>query len=315
MPRKPATLLIVITIIVCLPLSAASAMTINTHFIGGTPAENTSGSGNLIDIVNAAARIWEASYSDPIEITLYFGWASIGAAGNHTAEEIDGRVIVSSTLLFDNSGAISFFLDPTPYSNEEYKQRSEESQDFGGGFINTARIYHHPVGEAAGHVDLLSVALHEIGHALGLSSANPSFAAISSYGVIEITQDLPYAGTLAPLAYNNFGIVPHIDATEVAYGCLMCGVNSDERRIPSALEIVTIARISGFTVANVYPHSDSWTAEENFAADLPPLPGPELSDARENSSNTVMPQKSDARSTLTRVFYELIESLRANRSK
>jgi hypothetical protein len=239
--------------------ASAPALTFNIQSLGGIPPANAVGGGNLDDIVKAAAHMWESVYSDPMSITLYYGWAPIGDAGNHTLitqgdtpnRELCGRI------LFDNSGSAPFYLDPTPYTNEEYLRYTEELQNLGGGYLNVARIYRNPVGAAFGHVDLLSVVLHEIGHALGLSSANASFIERGGSGVIDISDNFPYKGTMVPLAYNNSGIVPHIDATEVLYGSVMAGINGDERRIPSELDILANAQISEFTILSLYPQQEA----------------------------------------------------------
>jgi hypothetical protein len=154
-------------------------------------------------------------------------------------------------ILFDNSGAVSFFLDPTPHANEEYRRHTEESQDLGAGLINVSRLYNNPVGDAAGHVDLLSVALHEIGHALGMSMANLAFLQIVREGGIGIMADLPFAGTLIPLAANNAGYTSHFDVLEVSYGPVMAGICGDERRLPSALDLLANAQVSGYRLVNL----------------------------------------------------------------
>lgn len=250
--RKFAALL---AVFIFLSVSESSALTIVTRFIGGTPPANASGSGKLASIVNAAARMWESAYSDPVTITLDYGWASIDDAGNHIALGFneEGNREIAGMLLFDNSGATPFYLDPTPYSNDEYAESREEHQDFGGGLLNVARIFTQPTGDAAGYVDLLSVVLHEIGHAMGMSIGNHAFAFQSTNGVILFSDRLPFAGTVVPLASNNTGFISHFDVREVAYGSLMSGINADERRMPSELDILANAQISGYTILSLTP--------------------------------------------------------------
>jgi len=240
-------------VLVILHSPAASALTVLTHCIGGTPPANAAGAGVLTDIVNAAARMWESAYGDPSVITLYFGWAPVGDAGTHTLIEQGGdpnREVVG-TILFDNTGAVSFFLDPTPYASEEYRRRTEASQDLGAGLINVSRLYDNPVGAAAGRIDLLSVALHEIGHAMGMSLANRAFSPYIGEGGIGIMADLPFAGTYIPLAANRAGYTSHFDVLQLDYGSVMSGICGDERRLPSALDILANAQVSGFKLVNL----------------------------------------------------------------
>ncbi len=246
-----------------LTVPSAFSLTVITRVMGGAPPANATGAGNLVDIVNAAARLWEAAYGDPVTMTIYFGWAPTGDAGTHSMVDQGGvpNREITGIILFDNSGAAKFYLDPTPDSNEEFQHRRDEYQDLGGGMMNVARLYDHPVGDAVGRVDLLSVAVHEMGHAMGLCAANNAFMQQAASGLISITGNLPFAGARIPLASNRAGITSHFDVLRVAYGSVMSGIGADERRLPSALDILANAEISGFSFVNLDPEHPGQSRE------------------------------------------------------
>lgn len=239
-----------------------SALTIIRDFIGGAPPEDSVGQGNLIDIFNAAADQWEQAIRDPHTIILHFGWGSV-VGGTHQLLSQGGAPNreTEGTILFGNDrnieGHLKWYLDPTPRFNEEYLTFTETARDFGGGEIVVGRIYSNATGEAntgTGHVDLLSAALHEIGHALGMSLANPSFVAESRDGDIDVVAPRPFSGTTIPLAFNHFGVTSHIDPLFSTHHAVMAGLGSDQRNVLTPLDIVAVAQLSGFESAEVNPY-------------------------------------------------------------
>ena len=70
---------------------------------------------------------------------------------------------IEGSIRFDGDNSTFWFLDPTPYADEEYLTLIKTDVDLGGGTMNIGRIHTNAFGAAAGAVDLLSVAKHEIG--------------------------------------------------------------------------------------------------------------------------------------------------------
>jgi hypothetical protein len=256
-------------------VSGANALTIEIEFVGGDPGPGNAGSGNLQTIFEAAASVWENAIHDPFTIKLQYGWAPVGG-GQHILVSQGGSPNreTQGLIQFNNDGVqghFVWFLDPDPLSNSAFGLRADTTADLGGGVINVGRkysAYSSSVGAdvlACGCTDLFTTAIHEIGHALGMSAANSSFVAQSGDGNIHITSPLPFAGTTLPLVPNGSA---HFDPVVLA-GTVMNGSFGYGIRVyPSDADVLAIAQVSGFREFNLDSTGSALTVAQSQAGGL-----------------------------------------------
>lgn len=248
--KKVKKILLIAISFLFLNQNNVSALNINTVFIGGEQQPTSVGGGNLSSIFNEAANMWENAIRDDFNLTIYYGWAPMGR-GTHFLLDQGGTPNreTAGLIFFNNSNfGHQHYLDPTPWSDEEYQDYTENSEDLGGGIINTGRFLTGATGEASLAEDLFTTALHEIGHALGMSNANNSFIVESADGDIDVTSG-QFAGTEIPLAFNIFGVNSHIYQF-LGSPVMGSSMGVGRRLFLSDLDISANAQLSGFNNLN-----------------------------------------------------------------
>lgn len=230
---------------------SADALTINRNFTGGTAHVSSVGGGTLQNIFNHAADLWEQVIPDSHVVTLNYSWAALGGStlGVHSLTGQGGvpNRETSANIRFDNDGTSVFFMDATPGDDTEYATQTVSSADLGGGTISTGNVFTGASGFAAGRTDLLTVALHEIGHALGMSSANTSFQAENVDSDIDVLAGM-FAGTVLPTISGA-----HLD---ISSSLLFPSIGTGTRKYISEADLLANCQISQFTQCSLNPTAE-----------------------------------------------------------
>ncbi|HEX5052383.1 MAG TPA: hypothetical protein VFZ65_11455 [Planctomycetota bacterium] len=228
------------------PSQARAQVNIVRVLGAGAPPATVAGGGNLTAIFNAAADWWEGTLvTSPYTVTITYQWGPLSGStlGLHSLVSQGGSPNreTAGTITFDNDGTSSWFLDPTPCANTEFTTGPTlASANLGGGLMNTGRTYTGGTGSASGRTDLFSVCLHEIGHALGLSSANTSFVAEAGVDLsIDVTAPRPFPGAAIPTVSGA-----HLNLTSAL---MFPSIGTGLRHLPTDADALANAQVSQMT--------------------------------------------------------------------
>jgi hypothetical protein len=191
------------------------------------------------DVINAAIDWWEMlldpAPKGPAMFTVTISKApepSIGLAFNFNENADD--IPQSASIRIDDGANFMFFVDPTPHENEEFNQDPLHVQHF------TPK----PGSAAVGKVDLLEVAKHELGHALGFSRAYTLFAAAENPA-----NTLTYApGQTATLVAGVTHLDPTVHPEDLMGNEPLADLLAGDRWVQSKLDLDILSGIYGYGI-------------------------------------------------------------------
>ena len=208
---------------------------------------NPIGEGNLVEIFNAAADIWEQAIKDNHTVTIQYGWSPLPLGGGiHNVRSQSGlpNRVTGAIVYFDNNGSTLWFLDSTPHEHSEYTTLVECYTDTKQGPVNSGRVLSGDIGSPRA-LDLLTIAKHEIGHALGLSTWNAQWIWKNAAQGIRLTAPRPYSEFVVPIDTEG-----HLRL----HGALMDpSLLPNQRKLISIIDLLVIAEMGEFSDLKLNP--------------------------------------------------------------
>jgi hypothetical protein len=167
------------------PLDAASG---GIHALSPTTGEMHLTQAELNSVVAAAIADWAAAGATSTQLALLhsvtYGIADL--AGNTISQET-----APATITVDpDADGHGWYIDPTPSDNFEFAHAANAAG---------TDLYTSPTSAAAGHLDLLTAVMHEMGHVLGLPDLAAASAAndLMYVNLVDGERRLPSAADVA----------------------------------------------------------------------------------------------------------------------
>ena len=167
--------------------TALSDILKNDSWTGSTTDADklTTARGVMDTAVSMIENLFSGATGPAVTQTINVGWEShsgntLATGGTNYFVSAPNYPFGSGSLNWDMDGTSTFFVDSSPLNNSEFSASTPSTRtiDLNGFAINAEnRYYANFAGTDAGNnTDMLSVAIHEIMHAVGVLGGYPKFA-------------------------------------------------------------------------------------------------------------------------------------------